>query len=365
MPGYSRRDGCRIKSGMTDRAELSRLTPPLPQRSIAGMASLPHIANNPDIRFLGALLGDVIRDYGGEDLFAATEAIRRASVDRHRGDGSDEPALASLGLDRLGLDETLDFVRGFMLFSMLANLAEDRQGIATDAHADMASAIATLAERGHRPRAGDGAARPGARRPRPDRAPDRGAAQEHDRPPQPDRATARAEGCRRRRDPRWRPGRRRDPPPDRAFVADPRPAPREIVRQRRGRHRAQLSARCLFADAARALPALGPRDGHAGPQLPAPRQLDRRRPRRQSLRHRGQPAHRARPVERGGARLLSVRAPFAGRGTVDLDRARGGGRGGRGTGRGERRHRGKPAGRTLSPRAVGHLCPASPPRTRR
>ena len=112
------------------------------------MATLPPIANNPDIRFLGALLGDVIRDYGGKDLFEATEAIRRASVDRHRGDGTDEPALASLGLDRLGLDETLDFVRGFMLFSMLANLAEDRQGIATDAHADMASAIATLAGEG-------------------------------------------------------------------------------------------------------------------------------------------------------------------------------------------------------------------------
>ena len=112
------------------------------------MATLPPIANNPDIRFLGTLLGDVIRDYGGEDLFKATEAIRRASVDRHRGDGADEPALASLGLDTLGLDKTLDFVRGFMLFSMLANLAEDRQGIATDDHADMASAIATLAGEG-------------------------------------------------------------------------------------------------------------------------------------------------------------------------------------------------------------------------
>ncbi|WP_375393946.1 phosphoenolpyruvate carboxylase [uncultured Sphingomonas sp.] len=112
------------------------------------MASLPPIANNPDIRFLGALLGDVIRDYGGADLFAATEAIRRASIDRHRSDRADEPALGALGLDRLGPDETLDFVRGFMLFSMLANLAEDRQGIATDDHADLSSAIAALAKEG-------------------------------------------------------------------------------------------------------------------------------------------------------------------------------------------------------------------------
>jgi len=36
------------------------------------MASLPAIANNPDIRFLGTLLGDVIRLYGGDRLFEAT-----------------------------------------------------------------------------------------------------------------------------------------------------------------------------------------------------------------------------------------------------------------------------------------------------
>ena len=43
------------------------------------MTSLPPIANDPDIRFLGTLLGDVIRDYGGEKLFAATETIRPPS----------------------------------------------------------------------------------------------------------------------------------------------------------------------------------------------------------------------------------------------------------------------------------------------
>ncbi|MFX8156691.1 phosphoenolpyruvate carboxylase, partial [Acinetobacter baumannii] len=46
------------------------------------------------------------------------------------------------------LDETLDFTRGFMLFSMLANLAEDRQGIAAEPGADLAQAIATLADQG-------------------------------------------------------------------------------------------------------------------------------------------------------------------------------------------------------------------------
>ena len=109
------------------------------------MASLA-IANNPDIRFLGRLLGDVIRAYGGEELFKRIEYIRATSVDRHRGVAG--AGAIDSGLDRLSLDETLDFVRGFMLFSMLANLAEDRQGIATEEHADMASALARLKEHG-------------------------------------------------------------------------------------------------------------------------------------------------------------------------------------------------------------------------
>ncbi|RZM31060.1 MAG: phosphoenolpyruvate carboxylase, partial [Sphingomonas sp.] len=110
------------------------------------MASLPPIANNPDIRYLGALLGDVIRAYGGERLFAATETIRRASVERHR--GLNDGASVDLQLEKLDLDETLDFVRGFMLFSMLANLAEDRQGIAAEEGADVASALRRLADEG-------------------------------------------------------------------------------------------------------------------------------------------------------------------------------------------------------------------------
>lgn len=109
-------------------------------------ASLPPIANNPDVRFLGAKLGDVIRAYGGEALFEATETIRRASVERHRGHGDSDAVHRQLS--DLGLDETLDFVRGFMLFSMLANLAEDRQGIAAEQGADVAAALATLEAEG-------------------------------------------------------------------------------------------------------------------------------------------------------------------------------------------------------------------------
>ena len=87
------------------------------------MASLPPIIQNPDIRVLGRILGDVIRTRGGDELFRRTEAIRTASVQRHRGSAHVEAVTAELGA--LSLDDTLSFTRGFMLFSMLANLAED------------------------------------------------------------------------------------------------------------------------------------------------------------------------------------------------------------------------------------------------
>ncbi|MEM7702002.1 MAG: phosphoenolpyruvate carboxylase [Pseudomonadota bacterium] len=103
----------------------------------------PRIQQNEDIRFLGKALGDVIRAHGGDRLFERTERIRSASVNRHRGD-----ELADLDLDQLTLDEALSFVRGFGLFSMLANLAEDRDSTMISAHADFAEAVAELQSHG-------------------------------------------------------------------------------------------------------------------------------------------------------------------------------------------------------------------------
>ena len=104
------------------------------------------ISQNPDIRYLGRILGDVIRAYGGEKLFRQTEYIRSASVDRHRGvAGADA---IDTGLEALSLDDTLAFVRGFMHFSMLANLAEDRQGVAQETGATVAEAVERLRANG-------------------------------------------------------------------------------------------------------------------------------------------------------------------------------------------------------------------------
>ena len=104
------------------------------------------ITQNADIRYLGKLLGDVIRAYGGDALFARIETIRAASVDRFRGIAG--AAAVDRGLEALSLDETLAFVRGFMLFSMLANLAEDRQGTERHAGDDVAAALKRLGAEG-------------------------------------------------------------------------------------------------------------------------------------------------------------------------------------------------------------------------
>jgi phosphoenolpyruvate carboxylase len=112
----------------------------------------PSIAQNADIRFLGKILGDVIRVQGGEALFQRIEAIRAASVDRYRGIARPRGLAADWGM--LSLDETVAFVRSFMLFSMLANLSEDRQGSMAEAESTLESALKFLEAQGqNRPEA--------------------------------------------------------------------------------------------------------------------------------------------------------------------------------------------------------------------
>jgi phosphoenolpyruvate carboxylase len=107
---------------------------------------LPPIAQNPDVRFLGKLLGDVIRAHEGPALFERIESIRAASVERHRRGSTRQSIVA--GLDSLTLDETTAFVRSFMLFSMLANLAEDRHSLAAEPEGTLALAVESLAAHG-------------------------------------------------------------------------------------------------------------------------------------------------------------------------------------------------------------------------
>ena len=82
-----------------------------------------------DIRLLGRILGDTVRDQEGDDLFDLVERIRQTSIRFHR----DEDRLARRELeqilDSMSTSETVRIVRAFSYFSHLANIAEDQNNI--------------------------------------------------------------------------------------------------------------------------------------------------------------------------------------------------------------------------------------------
>jgi phosphoenolpyruvate carboxylase len=82
-----------------------------------------------DIRLLGRILGDTVRDQEGADVFDLVERIRQTSIRFHRDD--DRPARRELEniLDSMSISETVRIVRAFSYFSHLANIAEDQNNI--------------------------------------------------------------------------------------------------------------------------------------------------------------------------------------------------------------------------------------------
>src|SRR5882757_6474201 len=82
-----------------------------------------------DIRLLGRILGDTVRDQEGADVFDLVERIRQTSIRFHR----DEDRLArrelETMLDSMSIAETMRIVRAFSYFSHLANIAEDHNNI--------------------------------------------------------------------------------------------------------------------------------------------------------------------------------------------------------------------------------------------
>ncbi|MDA8415675.1 MAG: phosphoenolpyruvate carboxylase [Betaproteobacteria bacterium] len=78
-----------------------------------------------DIRFLGRILGDTLRDQEGDEIFNLIEGIRQTAIRYRR--GGDQSAREQLehSLDGLGPDDTIAVVRAFSYFSHLCNIAED------------------------------------------------------------------------------------------------------------------------------------------------------------------------------------------------------------------------------------------------
>src|SRR5450830_721153 len=82
-----------------------------------------------DIRLLGRILGDVIREQEGVAAYELIEEIRQLSVAfRRDADHDANKALRKL-LKGLSGDQAVSVTRAFTYFSHLANLAEDRHFI--------------------------------------------------------------------------------------------------------------------------------------------------------------------------------------------------------------------------------------------
>ena len=108
----------------------------MPSRSTSPRSDgLPDPANQDDaslreeIRLLGRILGDTVRDQEGPDVFDLVERIRQSSVRFHRDD--DHLARRELEgiLDDMTVADTVRIVRAFSYFSHLANIAEDQNNI--------------------------------------------------------------------------------------------------------------------------------------------------------------------------------------------------------------------------------------------
>jgi len=82
-----------------------------------------------DIRLLGRILGDVIREQEGEEAFDLIEQIRQLSVAFRRDEDHEADKTLKKLLKSLSGDRAVSVIRAFTYFSHLANLAEDRHHI--------------------------------------------------------------------------------------------------------------------------------------------------------------------------------------------------------------------------------------------
>jgi len=82
-----------------------------------------------DIRLLGRLLGDVLRDQEGEEVFNVVETVRQTAVRFRRWDDPAAGKELTTLLKKLSREQANSVVRAFSYFSHLANIAEDQHHI--------------------------------------------------------------------------------------------------------------------------------------------------------------------------------------------------------------------------------------------
>ena len=81
-----------------------------------------------DVRLLGDILGEIIRDSGGPELLADVERLRRAVIDARHGDRDAGDEIATL-VASWSLEQAEQVARAFAVYFHLANLAEEHQRI--------------------------------------------------------------------------------------------------------------------------------------------------------------------------------------------------------------------------------------------
>jgi phosphoenolpyruvate carboxylase len=77
-----------------------------------------------DIRLLGRMLGEVVREQAGPEVFALVEGVRQRAVDARR-DGRSPLGSLAVTLPHRPIDDQLHLIRAFGWLSLLANTAED------------------------------------------------------------------------------------------------------------------------------------------------------------------------------------------------------------------------------------------------
>jgi phosphoenolpyruvate carboxylase len=82
-----------------------------------------------EVRLLGSLLGQVIIEQAGRELFDIVERLRRAAIAARREGGSSERLVDGVG--GLAADQTEPVIRAFGLYFQLVNLAEERHRVRT------------------------------------------------------------------------------------------------------------------------------------------------------------------------------------------------------------------------------------------
>src|SRR5262245_23966930 len=88
----------------------------------------PHKPLRDDVRLLGEVLGDTIKRFAGEEIFATVERVRALAKSGRSGNDRAFSELAEV-LAGMSLDEALPIARAFAQFLHLANIAEQHHRV--------------------------------------------------------------------------------------------------------------------------------------------------------------------------------------------------------------------------------------------